>query len=202
LDIGMFRVGSETYEEENETYGLATLRKEHVSVTKGGLSFKYIAKGGAERTQLVQDDMVRRTVMALKRRDGSHDDPLLAYRGARGEGWHDVTSAEVNDWLKALIGEEFSAKDFRTWNATVLAATNLAARAGAKDKEGAITQSVEEVAAVLGNTPAVCRASYIDPRVIERFEAGRTIRQAMSRLSGNGFAERERIEAAVLRLLA
>jgi DNA topoisomerase-1 len=202
LDIGMFRIGSEEYEEENETFGLATMRKEHVRVTKKGLSFDYVAKGGIERTQLIEDRMVTATVVALKRRKGTQADPLLAYKGPRGEVWHDVSSVEVNDWLKALIGEDFSAKDFRTWNATVLAAMNLAGRSGAKDQAAAITQAVEEVAAVLGNTPAVCRESYIDPRVIDAFGRGKTIKRALASLSGDGFADRERIEAAVLRLVA
>lgn len=204
LDVGMFRVGSEAYEEENETFGLATLRKEHVRVGKDSLSFRYVAKGGVERTYAVRDEMIRATVKALKRRKGPGEDPLLAYRAIGGgeNDWHDVTSDEINDWLKALIGEQFSAKDFRTWNATVLAAIGLAARAGAEDVPEAVTQAVEEVAAVLGNTPAVCRESYIDPRVIERFEQGKTIKRSLARLAGEGFAEREAIESSVLRLLA
>lgn len=95
--------------------------------------------------------MVRWTIKALKPRKGTGEDPLLAYRSADGdEGWHDVSSDEINDWLKALIGEQFSAKDFRTWNATVLAAVVLAGHAGANDVAEAITQAMEEVSAVLG----------------------------------------------------
>lgn len=205
LDIGMFRVGGEDYAEENESYGLATLEKRHVRVRGGGITFEYVAKGGVKRTQVVEDEMVLPTVLALKRRRGRPRDPLLAYRSGRAE-WRDVTSAEINQWLKDLIGEEYSAKDFRTWNGTVLAAVKLAGRADVPDRSKAVTAVIKEVAEVLGNTPAVCRASYVDPRVIARYKRGRTIADELERIAAQAthdrFADREAIERAVVDLIA
>ncbi len=205
LDIGMFRVGGEDYAEENESYGLATLQKRHVRVRKGAIEFDYVAKGGIDRIQTVEDKLVVPTVVSLKRRRGKPTDELLAYREGRG-GWSDVTSAEINQWLKDLLGEEFSAKDFRTWNGTVLAAARLAERHDAKDRQKAVTAAIEEVSMILGNTPAVCRASYVDPRVITKFERGVTIHKELERLaakgSGKDFADRTGIERAVVKLIS
>jgi DNA topoisomerase-1 len=204
LDIGLFRVGGEDYAEENESYGLATLQKRHVAVRAGAIAFEFVAKGGAERVQTVADPVVVPTVLALKRRRGPPADPLLAYR-VSGSEWRDVTSDEINQWLKDLVGEDYSAKDFRTWNATVLAAVKLAGCADAPDRAQAVSAVIEEVAEVLGNTPAVCRDSYIDPRVVARYRRGRTINRTLKRLAANGsrreFADRETIERAVIRLL-
>ena len=205
LDIGTFRVGGEVYEEENETFGLATLRKRHVGIRGEGIIFEYVAKGGVERSQVIEDRSVVPTVRALKRRRGSPDDPLLAYRTGRSD-WHDVTSAQINEWLKGLLGGDYSAKDFRTWNATVLAAVRLAAHADEDDRRAAVNTMIEEVAALLGNTPAVCRDSYIDPRVIKRFERGRTVAPELKRIASrrkhDRFAERTEIEAAVVGLIS
>jgi len=204
LDIGLFRVGGEDYAEENESFGLATLEKRHVSIKRGGIDFAYVAKGQVEQHQTVQDTLVVPTVLALKRRRGTPRDPLLAYRVGVGE-WQDVSSAEINQWLKDLIGEEYSAKDFRTWNATVLAAMELAGREDSSDRDKAVTGAIEEVAAVLGNTPAVCRASYVDPRVIQRYRQGKTIAAELKRLTARAtrtdFAERAEIERAVVELI-
>jgi DNA topoisomerase I len=204
LDIGLFRVGGEGYAQENESYGLATLQKRHVSVRAGAIAFEFVAKGGVERVQEIADPMVVPTILALKRRRGRPKDPLLAYR-AEGD-WHDVTSDEINQWLKDLVGEDYSAKDFRTWNATVLAAVKLAGRADAPDRTKAVTAVIEEVADILGNTPAVCRDSYVDPRVLSRYRRGRTIETTLKRLADNGsrrdFADRAAIERAVIRLLS
>jgi DNA topoisomerase I len=204
LDIGLFRVGGEDYAEQNESYGLATLEKRHVNVRSGAIAFEFVAKGGVEHVQEIADPLVVPTVLALKRRRGNPADPLLAYHVGAGE-WRDVTSDEINQWLRDLVGEDFSAKDFRTWNATVLAAVKLAGRADAPDRAKAVTAVIEEVAEVLGNTPAVCRDSYVDPRVVARFRRGRTIKRTLKRLGANGsrreFADREAIERAVIRLL-
>ena len=204
LDIGMFRVGGEDYAEENESFGLATLQKRHVAVKAGAIDFEFVGKGGIQRSQRIADRLVLPTILALKRRRGQPRDPLLAYREA-GIGWHDVSSAEINQWLKDLVGESYSAKDFRTWNGTVLAAVRLAGRADAPDKAKAITAAIEEVAEVLGNTPAVCRASYVDPRVIKKYRRGQTIATELKRLAGEAtsrdFADRVAIERAVIDLL-
>lgn len=203
LDIGLFRVGGESYAEDNESFGLTTLEKRHVRVRRGALEFEYVAKGGALRTQTVEDPLVIPTVVALRRRRAPAEARLLVYRDRRGGGWHELRSDQLNEHLRELVGEGFSAKDFRTWNATVLAAVQLAVRAKEEDRDRALAEAIETVAEALGNTPAVCRDSYVDPRVIERFEQGRTIATALRRLNGApGFARRERIERAVLRLLS
>jgi DNA topoisomerase IB len=204
LDIGMFRVGGEDYAEENESYGLATLERRHVTVRSGAIDFEFVGKGGIERSQTIADRLVLPTILALKRRRGRPRDPLLAYREGR-RGWRDVSSDEINQWLKDLVGDEYSAKDFRTWNGTVLAAVNLAGRVGAPDRTKAIAAAIEEVAEILGNTPAVCRASYVDPRVIKRYKRGQTIAAELERLATKGtrrdFADRAGIERAVIDLL-
>jgi DNA topoisomerase I len=205
LDIGLFRVGGEDYAEENESFGLATIQKQHVRVSKGSIEFDYVAKGGLDRTLKVEDMLVVPTVVALKRRRGDPTDELLAYREGRA-AWRDVSSAEINQFLKDLLGTDYSAKDFRTWNGTVLAAMRLAARADVDDRDAAIVEVVKEVAESLGNTPAVARSSYIDPKVIAQFEQGKTIKAATDRLAAKGsskdFADREGIEQAVIKLIS
>lgn len=207
LDLGFFRIGSEQYAEQNESFGLATLRKSHVRSENGAVVFDYPAKSSQRRVQEITDPQLVKLVRSLKRRKGGGRE-LLAYR--EGRSWVDVRSDEVNAHLKELTGEDFSAKDFRTWHATVLAAVTLAARAyepTSKSARARITREVvKEVAEVLGNTPAVCRRAYIDPRVFDRFDSGATIRPALGRglslengsLEGRG---RTRIEAAVIDLL-
>jgi DNA topoisomerase IB len=185
LDRGFFRIGSEDYAEENETYGVATMRKRHVAIRDGAVTFDYEAKGGKRRVQVVGDRAVSRLVKTLRgRRGGGHE--LLAYRN--GNAWRDVRSEDINGYIKETIGEEHSAKAFRTWNATVLAAAVLAASARERDlstkgaRERAKRDAVRSVAGYLGNTPAVCRSSYIDPRVFDRFDGGLTIGGVFDRL--------------------
>jgi len=205
LDLGFFRVGGERYAEDNGTYGLATLQRDHVSFSRGQIVFSYLAKGSLERVQAVADPQLVRVVRALKSRPEGGD-ALFAYR--REDGWHDVHSSEINTYLKELTGLDVSAKDFRTWNATVLAAVGLAvsrvSRASVSSRKRAVARVVKEVSEYLGNTPAVCRASYIDPRVIERYERGDTIAASLDRLGDTkpgALATQGPIEEAVLNLL-
>ena len=208
IDLGFFRSGGEEYAEQNGTFGLATIRKEHVMLTKGQLVFEYPAKGAKHREQAVAEDQVCAAVRSLRRRNGGGGDQLLAYRV--GSRWHDVTAAEVNDYLGEISGGDYTAKDFRTWHATVLAAVGLAVSERAADSDSArkraIARVVQEVADYLGNTPAVARASYIDPRVIEAYQDGRTIVSALGELGKDcdfgDLATRGRAEKAVLDLLA
>ena len=183
LDLGFFRIGSEQYAEENETYGLATLRKRHVSFERGLIVFSYEAKGSQQRVQTIDDAEIVPIVRALKRRQGGGHE-LLAYR--QNGGWRDVRSDQINDYLKEVAGSEFTAKDFRTWNATVLAAVALALAEDGETSKAArkrvATQAVKAVSEYLGNTPAVCRASYIDPRVFDRYRSGLTIAGALEQL--------------------
>ncbi|GLW09675.1 DNA topoisomerase [Microtetraspora sp. NBRC 13810] len=170
LDIGFFRVGGAEY---TDSFGLATLRSEHVTCRKGKVICSYPAKGGKPREQVVADEAVCKVIRSLLARPAPE---LLRYR-ENGE-WHDVTSNDVNEYLREVFGREVSAKDFRTWHATVLAAVGLAVSARARTRTGrrrAVTRVMNEVAGYLGNTPAVARASYVDPRLIVLYEKGRTI---------------------------
>jgi len=212
LDLGSFRVGSESYARQNGSYGVATIQRRHVRVSGDSLVFDYRAKSGNRRRLTLVDPDLAPIVRRLKRR--RHDHPeLLAYRN--GVGWRDVRSLDVNAYMKELGGNGFSAKDFRTWHGTVLAAVSLALGGpvpqGVTARRRAITAAVKDVAEFLGNTPAVARASYIDPRLFDRFDEGRTVRGSLERAApdleaasaGEAFgpAVRERVEAAVLELL-
>lgn len=209
LDIGFFRIGGEAYAQDNGSHGLATVLRSHVSVARGGtVVFEYPAKSGQERVQAVADDDVVAVVRALMRRR-EPDLTLLAYY--EGRAWHEVRSADVNDYLHEICGDDNSAKDFRTWHGTVLAAVALAtasddpAALGRAARRRTEAGAIKEVAEYLGNTPAVCRSAYVDPAVIEAFEQGVTVRPTLERLgAGEVFvdeADRERVERAVLDLL-
>jgi DNA topoisomerase IB len=206
LDRGFFRIGSEDYAVENDTYGLATMRKEHVTLDGDDtMVFDYPAKSGQRRLQGVVDPISFDVVSRLKRRRGGGEE-LLAFK--ENGRWRDVRSPDINAFLKEVTGGDHSAKDFRTWSATLLAAVALGVSgevAGTKTgRQRAIRRAVVEVSHYLGNTPAVCRASYIDPRVIDAYEGGVIIGPA-------AIASEERVdilpihqravERAVLRLL-
>jgi DNA topoisomerase IB len=184
LDLGAFRVGSEQYAEDNGTYGLATLRREHVRVRGEQVFFSYNAKGGIERELELTDKPTADVVRELLKRPEEGEE-LLGYwvQGPDGERvWHDVTSTEVNAYLKEISDAEITAKDFRTWNATVLMATTLAAApepATKTARKRVLKEAYERVSETLGNTPAVCKASYVDPRVVDRFENGDTVAHAL-----------------------
>jgi DNA topoisomerase I len=205
LDRGFFRIGSESYAERNETFGLATMRKSHVRIQGDTLVFDYPSKGGKRLVASVVDPEVREIVAALRRRRGGSPD-LLAWR--EGRRWVDARSDDINDHLKELSGSDFTAKDFRTWNATVLAAVALSASwpvaRSRTTRDRAITRAVKEVAGYLGNTPAVCRGSYIDPRLFDRYRSGLTIAGALDRLGDVevfGEPAHHAIEQAVLELI-
>jgi DNA topoisomerase I len=200
LDLGLFRVGGEEYADEYGSYGLATLEKRHVHLDGEGVVFDYEAKSGQRHHVVVGDAVVRAAVAVLLRRRGGGRE-LLAYR--QGRRWHDVTSRDINEFVKEVVGGDVSAKDFRTWHATVVAAAALAESADAASTERgrrrALRRAAERVSEQLGNTPAVARRSYVDPRVVDRFEAGETIAAATA--TSDDERARRRAERAVLRLL-
>jgi DNA topoisomerase IB len=208
LERGFFRVGSEEYAVDHGSYGLATMRRQHVTVEDGGLMvFDYPAKSGQRSHQGVVDERVCTIVSALKRRRGGSRE-LLAYKA--GRRWRDVRSDDINEYVKEATGAEHSAKDFRTWNATALAAVALAVSGESAStktaRKRAVRRAIEEVALYLGNTPAVCRASYIDPRVFDAFDAGLTIQPALERVAarvkpGELPIHQPALERAVLDLL-
>jgi DNA topoisomerase IB len=187
LDRGVFRIGGEAYATEasgsgEATYGLATLHRAHVSIRGAAMDFHYPAKGGIERAQRIVDPAIAPVVRGLIRRDDDAVE-LLAYRvGARG--WRDVRSADINEYLRAATGCQISAKDFRTWHATVLAAVTLAdpgMRASSPSaRKRAVSRAMREVSGYLGNTPAVARASYVDPRLIDLYQEGQTVATALA----------------------
>jgi DNA topoisomerase I len=204
LEVGYFRVGGEEYAEEHETFGVATLRHEHVHLQKGTLVFEYPAKGSILRTVSIDDVAVRKVIQSLRRGRQESDD-LLAWK-EKG-AWVDVRSVDLNDYIKAEAGDEFSAKDFRTWSATVQAGMILAREAtstrSVSGRQRVVTAAVKEVAELLGNTPAVCRSAYIDPRVIDRFNDGQTVAGALERAGRRASrTARQLLEAAVIDLLS
>jgi len=176
IDLGLFRVGGDEYAGgDGGTYGVATLTARHVSCNGHLVRFRYPAKGGIQREVSIDDPRVYATVKALRRyRRGT--DRLLAYR--RGGGWAEVRSADVNEYLRTVSGRPMTAKDLRTWHATVLAAVALARSDPATSMtlgRRSVARVMREVSAELGNTPAVARSSYVDPRVVELFHGGTTI---------------------------
>ncbi|MDP8968349.1 MAG: DNA topoisomerase IB [Actinomycetota bacterium] len=202
LDRGFFRIGSEEYAVTNETYGLATMRKSHVTLDGETICFDYVAKESKRRVQAIVDPEVAEIVGTLKRRRSGGDE-LLAYR-CEG-GWCDVRSPDINAYLKAATGRDISAKDFRTWGATVLAAVGLAVTQPGKlspsGRKRAIQRAVKEVAFYLGNTPTVARSSYIDPRIFDRYSDGQTIPLELVGAEPDATAIQGRVEEAVLDLL-
>jgi DNA topoisomerase I len=202
LDLGFFRIGSEEYAEANESYGVATVLREHVSIEGEEVVFDFPAKSGQRRVQSIRDPEVKAALEAMRRRRSGPDD-LLVFR--EDGVWHDIRSEEVNAYLREKAGEEFSAKDFRTWHGTVLAAVELASEGAPSSRGGAeraIRTAIKHVSERLGNTPAVCRGSYVDPRVLDRFRDGKTIEPP--RLGDEGVLmprDQARVERGVLELI-
>ncbi|WP_134669229.1 MULTISPECIES: DNA topoisomerase IB [unclassified Amycolatopsis] len=204
IDRGVFRSGGEEYAETNGSHGATTLLREHVKISGDELTFCYPAKSGLVRSLSMRDGELAAVLKSLRRcRTGTTR--LFVYR--TDDGWHELHASDVNERFKELAGEEFTVKDLRTWHATVLAAVSLAAREAPTSQRGqarAETAAMKEVAEELGNTPAVARRSYVDPRVLREFERHSTIHRAVRKADADGLAEeelRERIEQAVIRLL-
>jgi DNA topoisomerase I len=205
LDVAMFRIGSEEYADEDGGLGLATIGKQHVRVSGSGVAFDYPAKGGIRRVQQVDDPLSAAVIKPLKARRGGPPE-LFAYR--EGRRWRGLRSDDINRFLKDELGEEFSAKDFRTWNATVMAAVTVAVEgADAKSRTARkreIKRAVKAVAELLGNTPVVARRAYIDSRVFDCYLSGSTIAPALAQIGELDVTKdrvRNRVEAAVLDLL-
>jgi DNA topoisomerase-1 len=171
IDLGLFRIGGERYAELDHHYGATTLRREHVTVTGDGLRFDYIAKEGKHREITVTDPAVRPTVAALAASDTGLE-TLFCY--SRDGAWHALHSRDVSGYIAARAGAHFTAKEFRTWNATVLMALALAGAspaATAQARTKTIAAAIHTVAAWLGDTPGVARNSYVDPGLITRYQA-------------------------------
>lgn len=181
LDRGYFRAGGEQYAEEHESYGIATLLCEHATVRRDAVAFDFPAKSGVRRTVEIEDPEVVRAVRALNRRPDCNG-RLLVCRNA--SGWVDLRSDDLNVRFKELVGDEYTVKDLRTWHGTVLAATAFVGAdppVSQRVTKRVVSAVMKEVAKELGNTPAVARSSYVDPRVVRGYEQGLTIASATRR---------------------
>lgn len=205
VDLGFLRAGGDEYAARNDSYGVATLLREHVRRSRGAVVFEFPAKSGREqRFECAEPGIVR--VVASLQRVRSPGQDLFAYRV--DGGWHDVLGDDLNAYLREITGKDHTVKEFRTWHATVLAAVGAAvALPGAEGgtPSGLRAHVVREVAHHLGNTEAVARGSYIDPRVFRLQERGVTIADALPDLGGEArtgeLATQGGVEEAVLRML-
>ena len=200
LDHGVFRTGGEEYAAQNGSQGVATLNRDDVRIRAGVLTFRFTAKGGQDREITLADPLLATVVAALRRSRPPGIERLLTYRAE--DGWHEVHAADVNARFKQLAGDDYTVKDLRTWHATVLAAVTLGlpVPGTATERQRIVRSALAEVAAELGNTPAVARGSYVDPRLLELFEQG-----TLPRVDGIDLADeadRSRAERAVVRLLS
>lgn len=193
LEITLIRVGNATYARQNRSYGLTTLNKRHLEVDGSALTFEFRGKSGKDHRVSVRDRRLARLVRALEELPGQH---LFKYRTADGD-LCPVTSDDVNAYIRAAMGDQFSAKDFRTWAGTVSAARALREMeppTSPTDAKRKITVCVKAVAGLLGNTPTVCRASYVHPKVMELYESGE-LKTALPGADAKGF------ETALIRVL-
>lgn len=201
IDEAYFRVGNESYARQNHSYGITTLRSKHLDVTGDTVTFEFMGKSGQQHVKQITD---RQIAYIVKRLDELPGYEIFRYQDPRG-AMHDIDSSDVNEYIKQHMGEEFSAKDFRTWGGTLLATTELIASETyqtKKERQQMVTSVVKNVAKRLGNTPAIARSSYIDPRVIAAYvdKADITkVRKAMAGMRPKKYLSRD--EQCVLRLL-
>ncbi|WGM30357.1 DNA topoisomerase IB [Brevundimonas sp. NIBR11] len=172
LEITLIRVGNAQYAKQNRSYGLTTLHKRHLDIDGAALSFSFRGKSGVDHKVNVRDRRLATVVRSLRELPGQH---LFKYRDADGD-LCPITSDDVNAYIRDAMGEQFSAKDFRTWAGTVSAARalrDMEAPTSPTDAKRKITVCVKAVAGLLGNTPTVCRSSYVHPAVFELYESGK-----------------------------
>ena len=202
LDLGYFRIGNDVYADTNGSFGLTTLERRHVRRRQDKLVFAFVGKSGVEHRIEIDDAVVVESIEVMRRRRGQ-DPRLLAYKN--GRGWRSVLPELVNEYVRASTGIEATAKDFRTWHATVLAAAALAETPepgqSAASRKRAVAGAMKEVASFLGNTPTLARSSYVDPRVVDAYEEGRTIVRATRRTYDTPDERQAALERATLRLL-
>jgi DNA topoisomerase IB len=203
LDLGYFRIGNDVYAEENGSFGLTTLQRQHVRKQGSTMVFCFVGKSGVEHCITIDDPATVTALEEMRKRRSPADDELLAWK-ERGR-WRDLDASHVNEYVRRTTGMDATAKDFRTWHATVIAAAALASTAepGATraSRKRAEVAAMKEVAEFLGNTPALARASYVDPRVVDAYEEGKTIAAAVRRPAATPAERQTILERAVLRLL-
>jgi DNA topoisomerase-1 len=194
LDIGLLRVGSDRYARDNHHYGLTTLRRHNLRITPSEAIFDYVGKAGKRHRLAITDAQALEVLATLKRRRQGPEE-LLVFRGAHG--WNRIHREDVNNFLRAESGGPFSAKEYRTWNATVIAAATLAARQPRVANAAGVASKT--VAEALGNTPTIARKAYIDTRVFEHYATGEMI--SLSGLPADPWRARSHIESRVLAML-
>lgn len=202
LDLGYFRIGNDVYADAHGSFGLTTLERRHVRRHQDALVFTFVGKSGVDH-RIEIDDRVVVDAIEIMRRRRSEDLRLLAYKD--GRAWRSILPELVNEYVRASTGLEATAKDFRTWHATVLAAAALAETdepgESKASRKRAVAGAMKEVASFLGNTPTLARSSYVDPRVIDAYEEGRTIWRATRRTYANADERQAALERATLRLI-
>lgn len=200
LDLGYFRIGNDVYTDTNGSFGLTTLLREHVAKRKGRVRFCFVGKSGVEHTIEIDDEPTIEALDVMRARRGGGD-RLLAWKD--GRRWRTLDASQVNDYVREATGIEATAKDFRTWHATVIAAAALASTDEPGEtkasRKRAVSATMKEVAEFLGNTPTLARTAYVDPRVVDAYEKGRTITVRSSYDTND--ARQAALERAVLRLL-
>jgi len=203
LDLGYFRIGNDVYADAHGSFGLTTLERRHVRRQQDRLVFAFVGKSGVEHRVEIDDATVIEAVDIMRRRRSADDPRLLAYRN--GRGWRGMIPDLVNDYVRQTTGLEATAKDFRTWHATVLAAAALAESPEPGEtkasRKRAVAAAMREVSEFLGNTPALARSSYVDPRVVEAYERGVTIRGTTRRRYDTPDERQAALERATLRLI-
>ncbi len=202
LDLGYFRIGNDVYTDANGSFGLTTLLREHVRKTGSRLRFCFVGKSGVEHCIEIDDGPTIAALDVMRRRRGGGD-KLLGWKD--GRTWRDLNATHVNDYVREATGVEATAKDFRTWHATVLAAAALAdtdeAGQTKASRKRAVSSAMKEVSDFLGNTPALARSAYVDPRIIEAYGKGRTISSATRRSYQSADERQAALERATLKLL-
>lgn len=176
IDEAYFRVGSDRYAREHQTYGVTTLRSKHADFTSTTVTFDFVGKSGKQHVKKIDDPTL---VRILKKLDEMPGHEIFRYEDSVGT-LHDLHAADVNQYIKQHMGEEFTAKDFRTWGGTLLATgaalkDDTDSEVSQTARKKVVTTIVKRVAKRLGNTPAIARSSYIDPRVITAYEDGVTL---------------------------
>lgn len=204
LDLGYFRIGNDVYAEENQSFGLTTLQRRHVRKLGGSLVFQFVGKSGVEHRIEIDDPSAIAALDAMRKRRAPADARLLAWKS--GRGWRELDSSTVNEYVRRTTGVDATAKDFRTWHATVLAAIALAETEEpghtVASRKRAVSRAMKEVSSYLGNTPALARASYVDPRIIDAYEEGLTIAGTTRRKYNTADEKQAACERAVLKLLS
>lgn len=201
IDLGYFRIGNDVYADDHGSFGLTTLEVRHVRRRNGALRFRFTGKSGVEHEVEIEDPAVVEAVEQMRRRRGARQ--LLAWRD--GRRWRTLDAATVNEYVREVTGLDVTAKDLRTWHATVLAAVALAEAGDPPEREAArrrvVAAAMREVGSYLGNTPAVARASYVDPAVLDAHAEGRTVAATLRRSHPDPDTRQAALERATARLV-